>query len=158
MGRGAVRFDFPRSWIMEPDTVSFKFYDRTPPSDDIRLEASYNLIPPIDWSGFPLARLLESVIADDHRRLSPTGDVTSVERDNLRLIWRETRFEDPVEKREARSRICIGIGTSIQCLITLDYWPEDAGRAIPVWDEVVRTLELEHYVSDPTLGDAKEFR
>ena len=43
IGRGAVRFDFPREWIMEPDEVSFKFYDRPHP-DDVRLEASYNRI------------------------------------------------------------------------------------------------------------------
>jgi hypothetical protein len=142
---------------MEPDTVSFKFYDRAPPDDDIRLEVSYNRIPPMDWSEFPLAQLLDDFVAGDHRGLNATGLIMRVERDNLRLIWRETCFKDPVEKREARSRICVGIGSSVQCLITLDYWPEDAGRAVPVWDEVIRTLELEHYVSDPTLGDDKEF-
>lgn len=57
-----------------------------------------------------------------------------------------------MEKREARSRICIGIGVAVQALITMEYWPEDAGRAIPVWDEALRSLQLEQYVVDPTQG------
>jgi hypothetical protein len=156
MGRGAVRFDFPQTWVMEPDTVSFKFYDRVPPDDDIRLEASYNWIPPVNWSRFLLAQLLDSIVTDDYRGLDATGEIESVERDGLRLVWRETSFEDPVENREARSRISIGLGTSVQCLITMEYWPEDAHRAIPVWDEVIRTLELERCVGDPRLGDGQE--
>lgn len=152
MGRGAVRFDFPQGWIMKPGTPSFKFYDGAPPDDDIRLEVSYNQLPPVDWSELPLSDLLESVVTDDHRRLVALGGIKRVRRDNLRLVWRETSFTDPVEKREARSRICIGIGTGVQCLITMEYWPEDAGRATPVWDEALRTLQLEHYVDDPTRG------
>ncbi len=68
MGRGAVRFDFPQGWIMEPGTPSFKFYDGAPP-DDIRLEVSYNQLPPVDWSKLPLSELLESVVTDDYRKL-----------------------------------------------------------------------------------------
>jgi hypothetical protein len=30
LGRGAVRFDFPRKWVMEPGLPSFKFYDKAP--------------------------------------------------------------------------------------------------------------------------------
>lgn len=92
MGRGAVRFDFPQGWIMEPGTPSFKFYDGAPPDDDIRLEVSYNQIPPVDWSELPLSDLLESVVTDDHRRLVALGGIKHVRRDNLRLVWRETSF------------------------------------------------------------------
>jgi hypothetical protein len=70
---------------------------------------------------------------EDYRGLDATGEIESVERGALRLVWRETSFEDPVENREARSRFSIGLGTSVQCLITMEYWPEDAHRAIPVW-------------------------
>jgi hypothetical protein len=125
---------------------------RSAPDDDIRLEVSYNQLPSVDWSELPLSDLLKSVVTDDHRRLVALGGIKRIRRDNLRLVWRETSFTDPVEKREARSRICIGIGTGVQCLITMEYWPEDAGRATPVWDEALRTLQLEHYVDDPTRG------
>lgn len=152
MGRGAVRFDFPREWTMEPGTPSFKFYDREPPEDDIRLEASYNQIPPADWSKFPLSRLLDDVVTGDHRKLTPKGKLNSIERNDVRLLWREVRFRDPVEEREAYSRIAIGLGRAVQVLITMEFWPEDAGRATPVWDEALRSLKLEQYISDPTQG------
>lgn len=158
MGRGAVRFDVPQGWVLEPDEVSFKFYDRPDPDDDIRLEASYNLIPPADWSKLPLAQLLDGVVADDHRGLVANGTTKSIERDNLRLAWAETSFQDPVENREAYSRIAIGIGTRVQCLITMEFWPEDAKRAIPAWNEALRTLVLEQYVGDPTRGDVQKPR
>lgn len=153
LGRGAVRFDFPREWHMEPGDPSYKFLDRPPPDDDIRLEVSYGHIPPANWSKFPLAGLLADLVADDHRKLTARGLPTTIEREDARLIWRELRFTDPVDKREARSRICIGLGKMVQVLITMEFWPEDAGRAIPVWDEALRTLTLEHYISDPTTGD-----
>ena len=158
IGRGAVRFDFPQGWIMEPDEVSFKFYDRPHPDDDIRLEVSYNRIPPVDWSGLPLAQLLDDIVAGEHREVTSKGEITSIERDDLRLVWTEIVFQDPVEKRAARSRICIAIGTAVQALIALDYWPEDAGRAVPAWDEALRTLKLEQYVGDPTRGDVQKPR
>jgi hypothetical protein len=48
----------------------------------------------------------------------------------------------------------IGVGGNIQCLITFDFRERDAVRLIPAWDEVVRTLRLGHYVSDPATGRA----
>ncbi len=65
LGRSAVRFDFPRGWHMEPGDPSYKFLDHPPPDDDIRLEVSYEHIPPADWEKFPLAGLLADVVADD---------------------------------------------------------------------------------------------
>lgn len=157
IGRGAVRFDIPQGWIMEPDAVSIKFFDGAPPDDNCRLEASYNLVPPIDWSGFPLEQLLRQVVDDDHRRPVSEGEVISVKRVDLRLVWTEFSFHDPAEDREACSRVCIGLGNNVQCLITMDFWPEDRARVTPVWDEALRTLKLGEYVSDPTLGDANKY-
>lgn len=38
--RGAVRFDIPQEWIMDPGKDSIKFHDRTPPDDDCLLQVS----------------------------------------------------------------------------------------------------------------------
>ena len=153
--RGAIRFDFPRGWVMEPGEVSFKFYDRPHPDDDIRLEVSYNPIPPVDWSGLPLDQLLEGVVDGDHRGVTSRDAPKTVERDYMRLAWTEMRFLDSAEEREAHSRICVAIGTAVQALVTMEYWPEDKERATPVWDEALRTLRLEQYVDDPTSGRQK---
>jgi hypothetical protein len=152
LGRGAVRIDIPQDWVVEPGKGSLQILDRKPPDDDCRLEVSFNQVPRIDWSRLPLAQLLTDVISDDHRAVTHTGDIRSEDRSDLRLVWTEVRFTDPVENREAYSRILIGIGGNVQCLLTMDYWTEDAERVTPVWDEAVKTLQVARYIADPTTG------
>jgi len=41
----------------------------------------------------------------------------------------------------------------LQALITFDFWARDAAWLESVWDEVMRTVELGRFVSDPTAGD-----
>ena len=152
--RGAVSFSVPRDWTMEIDTISTKFYDLpTEEEANCRLECSYLRLPPIDWSGLPLPQLIQEAYFDgDERGLVPTKDVTQLRRDNLEIAWAEYRFTDPNEQREAFSRVCMGRGSNIQALITFDYWTEEAPRMNPVWDEVMRSLQLGRYIQDPTLG------
>ena len=149
--RGAVRFDFPGTWIMVPGTDSVKFHDRPPPRDDCLLQVSVmHLNPRIDWSGLPLPQLLEQVIRDDSRGAMSRGEIIHVQRPDLELAWTESRFIDPAERREACSRACLARGSNVQPLITMDFWPEHADRFGPVWDEVLRSLQLGQYVKDPT--------
>src|SRR5919199_982170 len=150
--RGAVRFDYPQEWVVEPGEKSVKFYDVAPPDDNCRLEVSFMRLPPIDWSGLPLQQLVEVAVKGDERNPIAEEEMRYVKRADLELAWTEITFIDPVEKREARSRICVGRGSNIQPLITLDFWPEDAERVNPVWDEVLRSLELGQYIQDPTRG------
>lgn len=150
--KGAVRFDFPDNWVVLPDDDSIKFHDKQPPDDDCRLAVSYMRLPPIDWSGLPLSQLVQSVVDGDERGVIAQGKMHDVKRPDLELAWTEVTFIDPVEKREARSRICLGRGSNIQPLITMDYWTTDADKFTPVWDEVLRSLQLGVYVQDPTRG------
>lgn len=150
--RGAVRFDIPQSWILELGENSTKFYDAAPPDDNCRLEVSYLRLPPIDWSGLPLRQLVEDTIKDDHRNPTVQGKMHELKRPDLEMCWTEMVFTDPVLKREARSRICIARGSNILPIITMDFWPEDAGRLNPVWNEVLRSLQVGHYIEDPTRG------
>ena len=151
--RGAVRFEFPETWIVTPGEDAIKFYNRRPPDDDCLLQLSVMRLPPgIDWSGLPLRVLLKEATRDDHRGAVPLGEIVDVRRPDLELAWTEARFTDPVEQREALSRTCLARGSNIQPLITLDYWPEDAGRFVPVWDHVLETLRLGEYIADPTRG------
>lgn len=59
---------------------------------------------------------------------------------------------DEGEHCEARSRLGLARGNDLQCLITFDFWPEDAERHVPVWDAVLRSLRLGIRVEDPTRG------
>jgi hypothetical protein len=153
--RGAVRFNVPHNWVFEPQEKSFKFLDKKPPKDDCCLEVSFNQLPPNNWSEFPLKRTLKKVMEEDSRDVIEKSKIYTVERQTARIVWAELRFIDTqAEPREAYSRICIGLGSNVQCLITFDYWVDQAEQLTPVWDEVMRSLTLGLYIRDPMTGVA----
>lgn len=154
--RGAVRLDVPVDWVFHPDPDSFKFHDAEPPDDDCVLAVSFNrLLPLTNWDVAPIDQFLKSLVEKDDRGLhTSAARMIKINRFGMRFVWSEHGFIDPVEDREAISRMLIGIGGNIQCLITMDYWPEDAARVTPVWDEVLRTLRLGVHIPDPTTGAA----
>jgi hypothetical protein len=153
-GRGALRFDVPQDWYFEPDEKSFRFLDNKPPKDDARLEASFNLLPPGNWAEFPLVPLLKKIMQEDERHPIEIGKVIQLKHQTARVVWNQIKFIDPQEHREAYSRTCIGLGSGVQCLITFDYWVDDAERLTPVWDTVMNSLVLGLYIRDPRTGFA----
>jgi hypothetical protein len=153
--RGAVRFNVPQSWVFEPQKNSFKFCDKQPPDDDCCLEVSFNHLPPNDWSQFPLQVTLKKIIEDDSRNVIARGEIITAKRQTTRIVWAEIKFIDTqATPREAFSRICIALGSNVQCLITFDYWADQALELTPVWDEVIRSLTLGLYIRDPRTGTA----
>jgi hypothetical protein len=154
-GRGAVRFDVPSNWHFEPRESSFRFYDKKPPNEKCGLEVSYNLLPPADYSSFPLVSALKTVTQKDSRNVIEIGEVVEVKRQTARIVWIQLKVIDEKENREAHSRTCIGIGSGVQSLITFDYWAEDSDRLIPIWDTVIDSLVLGLFISDPRTGFAK---
>ena len=159
--RGAVRFDFPEDWVVIVDDEGVRLHDRQPPDDNCRIQLSIFYLPPeIDFSDLTIASMLTQALDhddDDGHRISrsPTAHVL---RPGLEIVWSEVQRIDPNERREARSRHLIARGGGVQPLITLDYWPEDAPRFEPVWDELVRTLRLGEYVADPRRGPRRTSR
>ena len=160
LDRGAVRLDVPKSWDMTMATdessgrTTIKLTDKPEPKDDCRLQLTPMYLPPgIDWSALSLTEMLEEAMSgpDEYEVLGRTHVVHEQRRD-LELVWSETRFVDPVEKREARSRMCLTRRADVQALLTLDYWPEDARRVLAIWEEILRSLRLAEYVKDPTRG------
>ncbi len=149
---GAVRFDYPQDWIVVPDEDSVKLYDKEPPDADSQLAISYLRLPPVDWSGLPLAVLIETAMAGDERRIDTWGPIREARRDDLELAWREVSFLDPVERLKARSRMCIARRSALQCLITFDFWETNLERCEVLWDTVLETLQLGEFITDPTRG------
>jgi hypothetical protein len=155
--RGALRIEFPEDWVMVPDEDSIKFYDRHPPEDaDACLAISFVRLPPLDWSGLPLSDLLAVAVEGDTRPIYARGEVHVVQRTDLELAWQELAFVDPVEQRDSCSRICLGRGSNIQPLITMEFWADDRARFVPVWDDVLDSLRLGDYIQDPTVGPATD--
>src|SRR5947209_8364970 len=146
--RGAVRFDFPEDWIMTPGESSCVFKDG---GDNCVLEVSHWRLPPVDWSKLPLIPLLLDI---QSREGCPTTEeeIVHVQRPDVELAWAERTYIDPGEKRPAIARTCLARGQNVQALITFAFWPEDRGRFTPVWDEILRSLQLGMYIADPHVG------
>ena len=151
--RGAVRFDFPAHWVVLPGKDgSIRFHDKRPPADDCVLAVSVIRLPPVQggWEALvPLEALVAEAVKRDGRGATPVGEVVKVSRPDLELAWAELSFIDPNEKRPARSRCCLARARGVQPLITMDYWESDAGQVTPVWDEVLRTLQVGVPVGNP---------
>lgn len=150
--RGAVRFDYPQDWVLILDTDSVTLCNRKPPDDDCRLAVSYQRLPPIDWSGLPVAALLEGGLREGEGPVDTAGPISEMRRGDLELAWREVSFLDPSETREARSRVCIARRSPLQCLITFDFWATHLEQCKTTWDTVLETLELGEFIADPTRG------
>ncbi len=150
--RGAVRFDFPQDWVVRPDPDSIKFHDAEPPDDNCTLAVSFLRLPPVDFSGLPVAQLIPVAMQGDKRGILFQSDIKTVKRADLELAWIEAWFIDPREQRQAYTRLCIARGAGIQALITCEFWPEDRARIDPVWDDVLDSLRLGVYIKDPTIG------
>jgi hypothetical protein len=105
-----------------------------------------------------LAGLPDETDGDDD--LLGQDPISHVLRPGLEIVWTEVRRLDPEEKREARHRhlFARGKGTDrgyerdILPFVTMDFWPEDAGRCNGVWKELVRSLRVGQYVADPHTG------
>jgi hypothetical protein len=150
--RGAVRFDFPQDWVIVPDSDSIKLHDKPPPDDDCVLAVSYLRLPPIDWSGLSLVTLVEQTSKHDTRPVYQWDEIIEDRRGDLEIAWRQMRFIDPTEKREALSLFCLARRRQVQALITFDFWETDRQRCEAVWQTVLKSLELDEFIQDPTVG------
>jgi hypothetical protein len=150
--RGAVRFDYPKDWIVSLAEDSVKLYDREPPDDESCLAVSYLRLPPFDWSGLPLRTLLQGACSTDERSIDTFGPVTEIRRLDLELAWHEMSFVDSAQQRDARSRVAMARRSNIQCLLTFDFWAADLEACSAAWEIVLETLELGEFVRDPSRG------
>lgn len=156
--RGAVRFEYPASWTMGPTDDALEFHDRPPPDDDCVLKVSVmRLNPQVDWSGVPLAQMLEEVLTKDSQDHTRVGKVKTRLRTDMQLAWMETSSIDPQEHREGRCRACLALRGNIMPFITMDFWPEDTARFNPVWSGILRTLRIGEYDTKLTGSDPRHW-
>lgn len=153
LDRGAVRINVPETWFFEPLEKAFRFVNDQPPNDDCHLNVVFYHLPPDDWASFPLEDALRQTVEDDPRNVIHKGEIIPVKRQTARIFWTEVRYiNTQAEGRLASSRICLGLGSNIQCSVTMDCWADEVERFAPVWDEVMRSLTLGLYIRDPEKG------
>jgi hypothetical protein len=150
--RGKVRFDYPQEWVTKPVSDSIEFYDKQPPDDDCRLAVSHIELPPIDWSGLPLRLLVEEGGKADTRPISTRSEICEEARGDLEIAWREVRFPNPADGREACSLVCMARKGRVQALITFDFWLTDRERSLRIWKTILNSLQVDVHYDNPLSG------
>lgn len=147
--RGAARFSIPQDWILRRTDDCLRFYDAAPPDDEATIGFTLMRVAPVH---VPATELLTQASTDSELDVISRGDVIEVTRPGHSIAWRETRLRD-VSGQHAISRMLIGKRDDVCVLVTFDFWVDDLSRVSVVWDEVLASLELGRYVTDPRRGD-----
>lgn len=141
--RGDVSFEYPNTWIVKPSERSICFYDAEPPDDQCVLELSIiHLNFRIDWSGLPLARMLCDVLPPEETVPALGANVREIRKGDLQIVWHEFDFMEKVEHRLAFTRGALARRADVVPFITLNFWPEDREKVVPIWDAVLETLRV----------------
>ncbi len=144
--RGAARLDIPIGWLVAPDETGLEVRNRPKPDDTCLIQISILPMPEgIDWSALPLAILLENAMEGSDTETLVRGPLVQVDRPGLHGVWRETRYIDPEERREACSFCIFAREGGIHVVITLSCWPEGLPEFTPVWEELLRSLRIGEY-------------
>lgn len=138
----------PREWVSETSETSLKVYDLTPPDDNCRLEVSLLRHAQVDWSGLRLEELIRNSTGAKAGEENP--DIHRQQRPGVEIAWVESSSIE--NGKEARSRLAIVRGVNAHAVFTLDFWASDADRFTPVWDEIMRSIDMGLNVDDPTVG------
>lgn len=163
---GAVRFEYPRKWIVLPgEHGSMCFYDREPPDHHAILQVSHwelltnepGHVPmaDVDWTSLPLLELFvhsTSGVPDERRELKEAGPVRELIRPGLEAIWNERLMFDLEDRKDVTSRTCLARGANVTTLISYDFYADEHARFQPVWEDVFGTLVLGQYIKEPTTG------
>jgi len=154
---GAVRFDFPKEWTLYSRRNYACLLDGTVPDYSCAVTASARRIP-ISAAVIPLEPYLREIAQTDDLEEASCGDVLRIFRPPLEAGWVEWRFTDPVQRCEARKRVCIARAGCTRAVITFDFWPEDELRHFWAWNTILETLVVGDYLEDPTTGRRREQR
>ncbi len=153
MDRGAVSFNIPTPWVIT-EYEPFTLRDKQPPDDQAGLQITFWHFPPgVDWSGLPLDKLLLNALKGPGKGILEKTPIQRHERTDIEIVWVEHRFIDEKEKREAFSRYTFVRGWDVQALFTFSFWVTDADWCRPIWDEIMRSLQLGRVITDPTKGE-----
>ena len=143
--RGAVRFDYPRDWVVEPgENGAIRFLNKPEPDDDCTLQVSVLRAPLPMGEGPPPVELLRQTAGSDPREVSRSQPRRG-RNEATEYAWARTRFVDETTDRDAFSYSCIARGGApfaVHVLLTMSLWVEDASWVRPIWDEVLRSLRV----------------
>jgi len=152
LGRGAVRLEYPETWVVEINDDCVKVYDKAPPDDDCVLAVSYHHWPAVSGQNVSVASLVRTALENDERSLTVLDPIVEETRKDVALAWTQGRFIDSRMNREACARLCIARKSDIQALLTFDFWLSDLKSCDARWNAFLATLQLGQWVADPQRG------
>lgn len=152
LDRGAARVDIPEGWVIAPGDRCLEVRDKEQPDDRCLIQLTvFPQIQGADFSTLPLRTLFDQVMDGDDLELISRSPVGEAKVADLELVWRETRYVDPGEKREASTRTFFARRVGIHLLVSFNNWPEDVAEFTPAWDELLRSVRIGEY-RDPKTG------
>jgi hypothetical protein len=159
MGGGALRFDYPRQWLVCADSKFVRLIDREPPADRCGLIASWRHLS-LPMAVMPMEHLLREVTAQDSgtRPIVRRGGTIPIFRPPLEAAWRQMVFIDELRGREVCTRVCFARGGRTLATIVFDFWAEDELRLHSAWTTMMETLAVGNYIDDPITGRRREQR
>ncbi len=155
--RGEVRFDYPEHWTIDPQ-APITFRDHEPPADTCRLRLFVykparrreGEEPPIQEVLQDLTELAAAESEDEDPGYAlGRGEVVVVEREDLELAWRQSRYFNPYKEREVLSRSCAARANGVLPLIIFDFPADKLSLFDPIWTEILRSLQVGLYIEDP---------
>src|SRR5438552_2961252 len=150
LDRGRVRFDYPRDWNVEMKDGAVFLHDREPGIESCDLGVSVFPISAEEITDAPIDEMLLNSIEGD-RKPYQQSEIRHVQKGDVEISWLEQRYLESTQNRDARFRVALARGPVV-CLISMNYWSSRAAGLERVWEEVLRTLVLGVYVTDPTSG------
>jgi hypothetical protein len=154
--KGAVHICFPSGWVANPTDISMRLSDVEPPDDSCRIEVSYVYLDRrISDESFSLEQAMKVICktkAIDDVEYFDWKEPVFLRRDDFRLAWVERKHTDPTFFRPVISRSLIGVGNGVYLMITYNCWADDVLKFNPVWQTMLDTLKLGHYMPDPSTG------
>ena len=150
LDRGAVRFDYPRTWKVEMQDGAVYLHDRERSIESCDLGVSLFRMPVEAIAELPMEEMLLQSI-DKERKTYEQSEIRRIDRGDMEILWLEQRYIENTQNRDARFRVALARG-AVVVLISMNYWANRASGLERVWDEVLRTLQLGLYVKDPTAG------
>jgi hypothetical protein len=150
---GAVRLEYPETWIVEGADDCVKIHDRCPPDDECVLGVSYHRWP-VAGEALAVTGLVRDALDNDERSFSRRDSVVAEVRADMSLAWGQGRFIDARVDREACARLALARKDEIQALLTFDFWLSDLARCHALWTAFLASLRLAEWVADPRQGPA----
>jgi hypothetical protein len=148
---GAVRFDFPRDWVVRSTPKYVFVIDRYPPDDRCLLAVSWRRIPARALT-VSAASLLDKLAPPETRPEDHRGKTVRVFRPPLEVAWTETRFIEPLYGSEVCTRMCVARAECTQTVLLLDYRAGSESVVDAFWKTLLDTLVVGEYIEDFRTG------